>query len=235
VSKIVRQLCDAGSVLAGLIKAVGPYRIERDLDCVPFHALARAIAHQQLNGKAAKSIFDRFASTIGVEPNAVRTASTEQLRAAGLSFAKIASLKDLAEKTIAGVVPDRETLAALSNEEIIERLTQVRGIGQWTVEMMLIFNFGREDILPVDDFGVRLGFQLAYGLKKMPSPKALAKYGERWAPNRSAAAWYLWRACELHKAGTLPECREKIVLPRLPARKRKRAKTKTKRAKRARK
>ena len=214
--------------MAGLIAAVGAYRIARDLDCVPFHALARAITHQQLNGKAAKSILDRFIAVIGKgrfpSTKVVLNTPVEQLRAVGLSFAKIASLKDLAEKTIAGIVPDRRTLTALSDEEVIERLTQVRGIGQWTVEMMLMFNFGREDILPVDDFGVRLGFQLTYGLRNMPKPKVLALYGLRWSPNRSAAAWYLWRACELHKAGTLPAPAERIKLPRLPTRKkRKRA------------
>jgi len=219
--------------MAGLVAAVGPYRIELDLDCVPFHALARAIAHQQLNGKAAKSILDRFIAAIGAgkfpTPERVRATSEAQLRAVGLSFAKIAALKDLADKTIAGIVPDRHTLTALSNDEVIDRLTQVRGIGRWTVEMMLMFNFGREDILPVDDFGVRLGFQLSHGLRKMPKPKALALYGERWSPNRSAAAWYFWRACELHRAGKLPEAQEAIKLPRLPGRKRvKRKLTKTK-------
>ncbi len=126
------------------------------------------------------------------------------LRAAGFSFAKIASLRDLAAKTIEGIVPDHPTLATLSNDEIIERLTQVRGIGRWTVEMMLMFQLDRPDVLPVDDFGVRNGFRLAYGLRKMPPPKALALYGERWAPYRTAAAWYLWRAVELHRDGKLP-------------------------------
>jgi DNA-3-methyladenine glycosylase II len=138
------------------------------------------------------------------------------LRAAGFSFAKIASLKDLAAKTIEGIVPGRAALIELADAEIIERLTEVRGIGRWTVEMMLIFQLGRRDILPVDDFGVRNGFRLAYGLRKMPAPKALALYGERWAPHRSAAAWYLWRAVELHRAGGLPVPSESTRLPRVP-------------------
>jgi DNA-3-methyladenine glycosylase II len=114
------------------------------------------------------------------------------------------------------VVPNRDELLALEDLAIIERLTQVRGIGRWTVEMMLMYQLGRHDVLPVDDFGVRNGFRLAYGLRKMPAPKALAAFGERWAPHRSAAAWYLWRAVELHRAGTLPVPSERTRLPRVP-------------------
>jgi DNA-3-methyladenine glycosylase II len=152
--------------------------------------------------------------------------SDTQLRAAGLSFAKIAALKDLAAKTIDGTVPDHETLATLSNEEIIERLTQVRGIGRWTVEMMLMFQLGRPDILPVDDFGVRAGFRFAYGLRKMPKPKALALFGERWAPHRSTAAGYMWRAVELKRAGKLAEPAERIRMPQVRKKKRSRKKAK---------
>jgi hypothetical protein len=144
-------------------------------------------------------------------------APNETLRAVGFSFSKIAALKDLATKTVAGIVPDRNTLMDLEDAEIIARLTEVRGIGRWTVEMLLMFQLGRPDVLPVDDFGVRNGFRLAYGLRKMPAPKALAAYGERWAPHRSAAAWYLWRAVELKRAGSLPEPAERIRLPRVPA------------------
>jgi DNA-3-methyladenine glycosylase II len=126
------------------------------------------------------------------------------MRAVGLSFAKIASIKDLARKTLDGVVPPSEILHTLADEEIIERLTQVRGIGRWTVEMMLMSRLGRPDVLPIDDFGVRNGFRLAYGLRGMPTPRALAEYGARWAPYRSVAAWYLWRAVDLHREGKLP-------------------------------
>jgi len=138
----------------------------------------------------------------------------------GFSGSKIAALRDLASKTVAGVVPDRATLEGLEDAEIIARLTEVRGIGRWTVEMLLMFHLGRPDILPVDDFGVRLGFQLTNGLRKMPAPKVLALYGERWGPHRSAAAWYLWRAVELKKAGKLPEPQEQIRLPRVLKRRR---------------
>lgn len=193
------------------------------MEGTPFRALAQAIAHQQLHASAANTILRRFIESVGTEgafptPQQVLDAPEKTLRAAGFSFAKIASLRDLAQKAIDGVVPDRDTLAALSNEEILERLTQVRGIGRWTVEMMLMFQLGRPDILPVDDFGVRNGFRLAYGLRKMPHPKALAQFGERWAPHRSAAAWYLWRAVELHRAGTLPKPAEPVRLPRIAKR-----------------
>jgi DNA-3-methyladenine glycosylase II len=129
-------------------------------------------------------------------------------------------------------VPDRRTLAALDDAAIIERLTQVRGVGRWTVEMLLMFQLGRPDVLPVDDFGVRAGFRAAYGLTRMPKPKVLALWGERWKPYRSAAAWYLWRALELARAGKLPAPAQRVVLPRLP-RKRRKAKVRKRVPKRA--
>jgi DNA-3-methyladenine glycosylase II len=218
--RIITHLTQADVVLGAVIRAVGPYRVKADLQGTPFQSLARAIAHQQLNGIAANTILTRFVNTVGggvfPAPEMVVAAPEATLRAAGFSFAKIASLKDLAAKTIEGIVPGRAALIELADAEIIERLTEVRGIGRWTVEMMLIFQLGRRDILPVDDFGVRNGFRLAYGLRKMPAPKALALYGERWAPHRSAAAWYLWRAVELHRAGGLPVPSESTRLPRVP-------------------
>jgi DNA-3-methyladenine glycosylase II len=219
--KIITHLSTADLVMRGVIHAAGPYTMQADVECSPFRALARAIAHQQLNGTAANTILSRFINTVGTNgefptPRQVLDAPESTLRAAGFSFAKIASLRDLAAKTIDGVVPDRTTLATLGNGEIIERLTEVRGIGRWTVEMMLMFQLDRPDVLPVDDFGVRNGFRLAYGIRKMPHPKALALFGERWAPYRTAAAWYLWRAVELHRAGTLPVPDEPTKLPRIP-------------------
>jgi len=202
-----RRLAKVDPVLAGLIRAAGHFTHVPNAEHTPFHALARAIAHQQLNGTAAESIFGRFTglySTALLEAELVLDTPDATLRAVGLSFAKIASIKDLAAKTLAGVVPPQEILHTLESEEIIERLTQVRGIGRWTVEMLLMFRLGRPDILPVDDFGVRNGFRLAYGLRGMPTPRALAEFGARWAPYRSVAAWYLWRAVDLHRAGKLP-------------------------------
>jgi DNA-3-methyladenine glycosylase II len=217
--RILTHLSNADLVMAGLIQAVGPYQVQAQPEGTPFQTLARAIAHQQLNGTAANTILGRFVAAVGAgafpTPQQVLEAPEATLRAAGFSFAKIASLKDLAAKTIEGIVPDHRTLLALEDPAIIERLTQVRGIGRWTVEMMLIFRLGRRDILPVDDFGVRNGFRLAYGLRKMPAPKALAAFGARWAPHRSAAAWYLWRAVELHRAGKLPAPGTSTRLPRI--------------------
>ena len=126
------------------------------------------------------------------------------MRGAGLSRAKVLAVKDIAAKTLEGVVPSRRALAKLDDESIIRQLVAVRGVGRWTVEMFLMFTLGRPDVLPVADFGVQNGFRLAYGKREMPTPKALAKFGERWAPWRTTAAWYLWRAVDLHKAGQLP-------------------------------
>ena len=215
----IAHLSNSDAILGGVIRAVGPSPIALQADCAPFQSLAQAIAHQQLNGIAANTILTRFINTCGKgafpTPEAVLAAKQASLRAAGFSFAKIASLRDLAAKTLSGVVPDHPTLHVLPDADIIERLTQVRGIGRWTVEMLLMFRLGRPDILPVDDFGVRNGFRLAYGLRAMPAPKALAVFGERWGPYRSTAAWYLWRAVELSRAGTLPQPSERIRLPRL--------------------
>ena len=216
---IVDHLSRADPVLGGLIRAVGPCRFEPDLDCHPFQALAQAIAHQQLNGTAANTILGRLIHSCGQgvfpTPQQVLASSADSLRAAGFSFAKVAALRDLAAKTLAAVVPEAAALLQLPDEEIIARLTQVRGVGRWTVEMLLIFRLGRPDVLPVDDFGVRNGFRAAYGLSRMPQPKALAAWGERWKPYRSRAAWYLWRALELERAGTLPLPAERIRLPRI--------------------
>jgi DNA-3-methyladenine glycosylase II len=216
---ILTHLAAADPVLGGLIRAVGPYRLEPQIDCHPFEALAQAIAHQQLNGTAANTILRRLVDSCGAgvfpTPQMVLAASRQSLRGAGFSFAKVAALRDLADKTLAAVVPDAATLHALTDEDIITRLTQVRGIGRWTVEMLLIFRLGRPDVLPVDDFGVRAGFRAAYGLSTTPRPKALAAFGERWKPYRSVAAWYLWRALELKRAGTLPVPVERIRLPRI--------------------
>ncbi|MGH8208826.1 MAG: DNA-3-methyladenine glycosylase family protein [Steroidobacteraceae bacterium] len=216
---IINHLSGIDSTMGGLIRAVGAYGLVLEAECHPFEALARAIAHQQLHGAAARTILARFVNTVGngafPTPQAVIAAPIETLRAVGFSFSKIAALRDLATKTTAGIVPDRATLVRLEDAEIITRLTEVRGIGRWTVEMLLMFHLGRADILPVDDFGVRTGFQFTYGLRKMPAPKALAAYGERWGPHRSAAAWYLWRAVELKRAGKLPAPLEQIRLPRV--------------------
>jgi DNA-3-methyladenine glycosylase II len=203
-----RALAAREPVMAQLIAAAGPCTARPRLELSPFEVLARSIAHQQLNGTVAERIFGRFKALYAPapfpEPAALATTEDAALRAVGFSFAKIGALRDLAGKVIAGVVPASSELHALDDATIIERITQVRGIGRWTVEMMLMFQLGRPDVLPVDDFGVCNGFRLAYGLKGMPRPRALAQFGERWAPYRSMAAWYLWRAVDLARAGKLP-------------------------------
>jgi len=193
--------------MAGLIQAVTRHRIASVAELAgrekrsPYEALARAIAHQQLNGKAAQSILSRLTGLYGQRfptPEELLAANKQQLRGVGFSFAKIAALQDLAAKTLEGIVPVASALESLSDLEIIERLTAVRGIGRWTVEMMLMFELRRPDILPVDDFGVRTGFRLAYGLRDLPLPRALAEFGE------------------LDKGGLLPRCSQS---PRLAIRK----------------
>jgi DNA-3-methyladenine glycosylase II len=240
LSAFKRKLAKVDPNLANLMRAAGKFTHVPNAEHTPFHALARAIAHQQLNGIAAESIFGRFVGLYPMkeqgaallEAELVISTPDEQLRAVGLSFAKIASIKDLARKTLDGIVPPYDILHTLENEEIIGRITQVRGIGRWTVEMLLMSRLGRPDILPVDDFGVRNGFRLAYGLRGMPTPKALAEFGARWAPFRSVAAWYLWRAVDLHKAGKLPAPTER---PRIKQVRKKKKTEKKKPARAARK
>ncbi len=206
-----RALAALDPVMARLIAAAGPCTIELQLERPPFEALAGAIAHQQLNGVVAKRILARFAALYAPaefpQPAAVAATADAELRAVGFSYAKIRALRDLAEKVISGVVPSSAELHTLDNDTIVERITQVRGIGRWTVEMLLMFRLGRPDVLPVDDYGVCNGFRLAYGLKGMPRPRALAEFGARWAPHRSLAAWYLWRAVDLAREKKLPRAR----------------------------
>jgi DNA-3-methyladenine glycosylase II len=188
-------------VMARLIARVGPLRLEPTGLLSPFDSLVQAITYQQLNGKAASTILGRvralFPNPELLEPAVLLELTEEALRGAGLSRAKLAACRDLAERALDGTVPTAHVLSALTDDEIVERLTQVRGVGRWTAEMLLIFRLGRPDVLPVDDYGVRKGFAVAYGKRKLPTPKALAKFGERWRPYRSAASWYLWRALEL--------------------------------------
>lgn len=186
--------------MARLIRAVGPCRLEPETRRSPFQSLVQAVAHQQLHANAARNILGRFKQLFPGRrfPKAEDLAQVtdEQLRACGFSFAKIRSLRDIAEKTLSGVVPTSRQIVKLSDEEIIARLTEVRGVGRWTVEMLLIFQLGRPDVLPVDDFGVRSGFRRAYQKRELPKPKDLLQFGQRWRPHATTAAWYLWRAAD---------------------------------------
>ena len=171
----------------------------------PYKALIRAITYQQLHGKAAATIFARFRDLYPSgrfpTPEEILDTPIRKLRSAGLSQAKARGILDVAEKTRLRIVPSSRVIRGLTDEEIIERLTQVRGVGVWTVQMLLMFQLGRLDVLPIDDYGVRNGFSLAYK-RPMPKPKELLEFGERWKPFRSVAAWYLWRAVDLER-GTL--------------------------------
>ena len=199
----VQHLLRADKVLARVIKKVGPCPIGPRKGVQPYHALVKAVTYQQLNGTAAETIFRRFLAqfpeTKFPKPEHVVAAPDEKLRSAGLSRAKTAAIKDIAAKTIEGVVPTRQAIAKMSDAEIVERLTTIRGVGPWTVEMLLMFTLGRPDVLPVTDYGVRSGFALVYGLKELPAPKDVLAHGERWRPYRSVASWYFWRALDAAK------------------------------------
>jgi DNA-3-methyladenine glycosylase II len=196
-----RKLVKADPTLGALMKQVGPFRMKVNSIQSPFLALAESIVYQQLTGKAAATIFGRVCERVGkgrrFTPEAVLAHPVEGLREAGLSGAKTAALRDLSAKAIAGEVPTLARAKRMSDAELVEHLTKVRGIGQWTVEMLLMFRLGRPDVLPVDDYGVRKGFMRTYGLEELPRPKDLLAYGERWRPWRSVASWYLWRSLEL--------------------------------------
>lgn len=202
INEAMNFLSAADLKLKKVIEVVGPVAIELDPLETVFEALGSSILYQQLHGKAAVKILERlkllFGSSINFPtPEQIIGVSEEELRAVGLSRAKIKALKDLAEKTITQLIPDRVLSERMDDDELISAFSQVRGIGRWTAEMFLIFSLGRLDILPVQDFGVRKGFMKIYGLNSMPAPKELAHYGERWRPYRTAASWYLWRASEL--------------------------------------
>src|SRR6266850_507701 len=186
--------------MAELIARSRRFNITPTISVRPFDALAESIAYQQLTGKAAATIFARvralYPKRKWLDPEKLLATPDEKLRAAGLSRAKTAALKDLAAKTIDGTVPSGRALIRMTDDEIIARLITVRGIGRWTVEMLLLFDLGRPDVWPVADYGVRKGFAKTFGKRKLPKPKQLMKFGERWRPHRSVAAWYFWRALD---------------------------------------
>jgi DNA-3-methyladenine glycosylase II len=186
--------------LARLIEETVEFQIEMESMDSPYEALMESIAYQSISGKAAATIFARI-KALGKNsrpptPEEMLKLRPQKLRKAGLSGAKVLAMKDLAQKTIDGVVPTMEEAQKLSDEELVERLVSVRGIGAWTVEMFLIFRLGRPDVLPIHDLGVKKGWSVTYGKKRMPKPKELLAFGERWRPYRTLASWYMWRAFE---------------------------------------
>lgn len=197
----VNHILKKDKILGKHVRRIGPMTLSPAKLKSPYESLAQSIAYQQLNGKAAATIWGRVAaiysrSEKGLDPKAVLETPDERLRGAGLSASKVAALKDLSLKATEGLVPTSRAIAKMADEEIIERLTTIRGIGEWTVHMLLIFKLGRPDVLPAADYGVRQGFKLVYGGDDLPKPKELLAFGERWRPYRTAAAWYLWRVLD---------------------------------------
>jgi DNA-3-methyladenine glycosylase II len=196
----MRELSRVDRKLARVIRKVGSFPTKKPKAQHPYAVLMKAIVYQQLNGKAAATIFGRVKALSSngdvPTPEEILQLDETKLRGAGLSRQKIAAVKDLAAKTLDGTVPSLKELRRMSEEEILERLTRVRGIGEWSVQMFLMFQLGRPDVLPIHDYGLRRGFQHIYGLDDVPKPQAVLEHGERWRPYRSIASWYLWRAAE---------------------------------------
>jgi len=199
----LKHLSAVDPVMRRLIREVGPCQLEHEPWRSPFQSLVQAVAHQQLNGTAANTILTRFKKLFPKrrfpKPEDLPRVTDDQIRACGFSFAKIAAIRDIAAKTLDATIPNSQQIGKLSNDEIVARLTAARGVGRWTVEMLLIFQLGREDVLPADDFGVRNGFRVAYKKRAMPKPKALLAFGKKWRPHATTAAWYLWRAADAAK------------------------------------
>ncbi len=211
-----RQLAEADPKLGQLIERAGPFTLRLKSQHSPFESLLESIIYQQLHGKAAAAILKRLLESFGEyhpAPEHLLAAPEEQLRAAGVSQSKILALRDLAAKTLDGTVPTLQHIRRMPDDEIVERLSTVRGIGKWTVEMLLIFRLGRPDVFPVTDYGVRKGFALTFDRLPKSKPfdasmladmKRMNRRAEKWRPWRSVASWYLWRACDLAGKSSAP-------------------------------
>jgi 3-methyladenine DNA glycosylase/8-oxoguanine DNA glycosylase len=199
--KAVRHLEASDPALANVIASVGPFAMQLKSSRSLFGALAEAIVYQQLSNKAAATIYGRVEALFprakdGFTPRHILKAADEHLRGCGLSRAKVLAVQDLARRVHAGELPTLDEAQALDDAALIERLVAVRGIGRWSAEMFLMFRLGRPDVLPLDDYSLRKAYAKAFGKRKLPSPEALAKHGERWRPYRTVASWYLWRTLE---------------------------------------
>ena len=196
-----RHLGASDPALASVIKRVGPFEPDWRFDASPYEGLFRSIVFQQLSGKAAGTIFKRVCAACGdgkiPAPHLVAPIEDNVLRGAGLSRNKTLAIRDLAARTLDGTVPDRTTARNTPDEVLIERLVAVRGIGRWTAEMLLMFGLGRTDVFPTSDLGIRKGFQVTYGMKRMPAEVTMIRQARRWVPYRTIASWYLWRVLEL--------------------------------------
>ncbi|HEY3975027.1 MAG TPA: DNA-3-methyladenine glycosylase [Candidatus Sulfotelmatobacter sp.] len=194
--KAILHLKKSDPILRAIIESVGPCRMQFDLP--EFASLAEAIVYQQLNGTAAETIFNRFAALAGdpLTPEGILKLSDTQLRGVGLSKQKSAYLKDLAAKTAAGLL-DFAQLPTMTDEEVIQHLTQVKGIGEWTAHMFLMFSLRRPNVLPTGDYGVQVAIKKHYKKRKLPKPKDMEKIAKAWAPYRSVACWYMWRSLDI--------------------------------------
>lgn len=196
----LRHLRRADPALAAVIRRTGRCGLAPRMRGTPFEELLEAIVYQQLSGKAAGTIHGRvcalFPASRGISPAALLDTPDEALRGAGLSRGKLAAARDLAVKTLEGLVPAARELRRMPDDEIVARLTAVRGVGRWTVEMLLIFRLGRPDVLPIHDLGIQKGFRATYRTRQLPKPPRIERYGERWRPFRTVASWYLWRAAD---------------------------------------
>jgi 3-methyladenine DNA glycosylase/8-oxoguanine DNA glycosylase len=200
LAEATQYLSERDEQLKRLIAEAAPFHIAGDEGRSPYEVLMEAIVYQSISGKAAATIFARI-EALGENgrpptPERMRKLPAKKLRKAGLSGAKVLAMKDLAKKAMEGIVPTHAEALKLSDQELVDRLVSVRGIGAWTVEMFLIFRLGRPDVLPIHDLGVKKGWCVAYGKKHIPKPKDLLKFGERWRPYRTIASWYMWRAFE---------------------------------------
>jgi len=213
VERATQHLRTSDAKLGALIERAGAFTLAVEPEFSPFESLLESILYQQLNGKAAATIHARVMDLFGGSPSPelLLQVPEERLRAAGVSGNKTLALKDLAARTLDGTIPTENAIRLMEDEEIVRRLTAVRGVGRWTVEMLLIFRLGRADILPGTDYGIRKGFALTFGrvpktraleARDLPPPAALARRGKRWSPYRTMASWYLWRACDLAKSAT---------------------------------
>ncbi|MBZ5501846.1 MAG: DNA-3-methyladenine glycosylase 2 family protein [Acidobacteriia bacterium] len=224
----VQHLAKADRRLGRLIETLSAraveFRLEIEEAQTPYESLLEAIVYQSISGKAAAKIFSRVAA-LGANgrcpaPEELLRVRTPTLRKIGLSFAKAAAVKDLAQKTIEGVVPTLNDAQKMSDQQLVDRLISVRGVGPWTVEMFLIFRLGRPDVLPIHDYGVQKGFAITYRRKDIPKPRELAAFGERWRPYRTVASWYMWRAVEHAGPRKAPRKITKAARRRTPAKKR---------------
>jgi len=194
--RAVNHLKKSDPVLRAIIERVGPCRMEYGVP--EFSSVAEAIVYQQLNGKAAVTIFNRFAALAGdpLTPEGILKLSDEQLRSVGLSKQKSAYLKDLSTKTAAGLL-DFARLPELTDDEVIQHLTQVKGVGVWTAHMFLMFSLRRPNVLPTGDYGVQMAIKKHYKKRKLPKPKDMEKIARSWEPYRSVACWYMWRSLDI--------------------------------------